>query len=95
MSEEVAKGESVSCSFPWKTLHQRIDNRKNSNFLCMFSFQCQSKNNGLKEMHTLAIQRFYLPGESSFPLNALYARPGNRQEEGEGKKKNKELLRVF
>ena len=46
-------------------------------------FQCQSKNQGIKEMHTNAISRFYLPGDSSFPLNALYTRPANRQEEGE------------
>merc|ERR1711976_967677 len=46
---------------------------------CLKKLQkCQSKNQGLKEMHTLAIQRFYLPGESAFPLNAMYARPSNR-----------------
>ena len=39
-------------------------------------------------MHTLAVQRFYLPGESSFPLNAMYARPANRQEEGGAAKLN-------
>ncbi len=45
--------------------------------------QCQSKNQAQKEMQTLAISRFYLPGEAQFPLNAVYARPSNRQEEGE------------
>ena len=44
--------------------------------------QVSSKNNGLKEMHTLAINRFYIPGENGFPLNAMYAKPTNRQEEG-------------
>jgi len=49
---------------------------------CLKKLQrCQSKNNGLKEMHTIAISRFYIPGESQFPLNAMYARPSNRQEE--------------
>jgi len=33
-------------------------------------------------MHTLAISRFFLPGEAQFPLNAMYSRPANRQEEG-------------
>jgi len=44
--------------------------------------QCKSKGEGLKEMHTLAISRFYLPGEAQFPLNAMYSKPTNRQEEG-------------
>ena len=44
--------------------------------------QCKSKNEGLKEMHSLAIARFYLPGEAQFPLNAMYSRPANKQEEG-------------
>lgn len=49
---------------------------------CLKKLQkCQSSNQGLKEMHTLAIQRFYLPGEAQFPLNALYSRPANRAEE--------------
>jgi actin related protein 2/3 complex subunit 3 len=49
---------------------------------CLKKLQkCQSKNQGLKEMHTLAISRFYLPGESGFPLNGLYGRPASRQEE--------------
>jgi len=33
-------------------------------------------------MHSLAISRFYLPGEAQFPLNAMYSRPANKQEEG-------------
>ena len=49
---------------------------------CLKKLQkCQSKNQGLKEMHSLAIQRFYLPGEGGFPLNALYQRPNSRAEE--------------
>jgi len=34
-------------------------------------------------MHTLAISRFYLPGEAQFPLNGMFTRPANRQEEGQ------------
>ena len=49
---------------------------------CLKKLQkCKSKNEGLKEMHTLAISRFFLPGEAQFPLNAMYSRPANRQEE--------------
>lgn len=49
---------------------------------CLKKLQkCQSKNQGLKEMHSLAISRFYIPGEGAFPLNALYSRPENRQDE--------------
>ena len=44
--------------------------------------QCRSKNEGLKEMQTLAIARFSLPGEAQFPLNAMYTKPSNRNEEG-------------
>jgi len=33
-------------------------------------------------MHSLAISRFFLPGEAQFPLNAMYSRPANRTEEG-------------
>lgn len=49
---------------------------------CLKKLQkCQSKGQGLKEMHTLAISRFFIPGESNFPLNALYTKPASRQEE--------------
>lgn len=41
----------------------------------------QSKKNAVKEMQTLAISRFYLPGEAQFPLNTMYVKPASRQEE--------------
>jgi len=44
--------------------------------------QCKSKSDGMKEMHTLAVSRFFLPGEAQFPLNAMYSRPANKQDEG-------------
>lgn len=33
-------------------------------------------------MYTLGITNFPIPGEPGFPLNAMYAKPTNRQEEG-------------
>jgi len=43
--------------------------------------RCHSKNQGLKEMHSLAIARFELPGEAGFPLNAMYTKPADSREE--------------
>lgn len=34
-----------------------------------------SKNQALKDMYSLAISRFALPGEAGFPLNNVYQRP--------------------
>ena len=34
-----------------------------------------NKNQALKDMYSLAISRFSLPGEAGFPLNAVYAKP--------------------
>ena len=34
-------------------------------------------------MYTLGISNFPIPGESRFPLNAMFAKPANRNEEGE------------
>lgn len=49
---------------------------------CLKKLQrCTSKNNGLKEMNTLALARIYLPGEAQFPLNAMYTRPADRHDE--------------
>lgn len=49
---------------------------------CLKKLQkCQSRNAGLKEMHTLAISTYYIPGDARFPLNAMYLKPKNRQEE--------------
>uniref|UniRef100_UPI00358E9401 actin-related protein 2/3 complex subunit 3 isoform X2 n=1 Tax=Myxine glutinosa TaxID=7769 RepID=UPI00358E9401 len=49
---------------------------------CLKKLQkCTSKSMGEKEMYTLGITNFPIPGEGGFPLNALYARPTNRQEE--------------
>jgi len=52
------------------------------NPLLAWFFQCNSKGQGEKEMYTLGITNFPIPGEPGFPLNAIYARPANKQEEG-------------
>lgn len=33
-------------------------------------------------MYTLGITNFPIPGEPGFPLNAMYVKPANKQEEG-------------
>ncbi|XP_071482242.1 actin-related protein 2/3 complex subunit 3-like [Diadema antillarum] len=49
---------------------------------CLKKLQrCSSKNAGQKEMTSLAIAKFCVPGEAGFPLNALYAKPADRGEE--------------
>jgi actin related protein 2/3 complex subunit 3 len=49
---------------------------------CLKKLQkCKSKNESLKEMQSLAIARFYLPGEAQFPLNAMYTKPANKADE--------------
>uniref|UniRef100_H3B886 Actin-related protein 2/3 complex subunit 3 n=1 Tax=Latimeria chalumnae TaxID=7897 RepID=H3B886_LATCH len=49
---------------------------------CLKKLQkCNSKGQGEKEMYTLGITNFPIPGEPGFPLNAMYAKPANRQED--------------
>ncbi|XP_070572173.1 actin-related protein 2/3 complex subunit 3-A-like [Ptychodera flava] len=49
---------------------------------CLKKLQrCQSKNDGEKEMYTLAIRNWNIPGEPGFPLNAVYTKPNGRGEE--------------
>lgn len=38
------------------------------------------KTQAQKEMYTLAVQPFDIPGDPGFPLNNMYAKPKNRQE---------------
>lgn len=33
-------------------------------------------------MYTLALKNFPIPGDSGFPLNAMFTKPKNRNEEG-------------
>lgn len=48
---------------------------------CLKKLQrCASKNDGVKEMHTLALKEFPCPGDRSFCLNAYYSAPTNRSE---------------
>ncbi|XP_021370482.1 actin-related protein 2/3 complex subunit 3-like [Mizuhopecten yessoensis] len=49
---------------------------------CLKKFQkCQSKNQGQKEMYTIGIYNYPIPGEKGFPLNAMFAKPSGRSEE--------------
>ncbi|XP_060068678.1 actin-related protein 2/3 complex subunit 3-like [Ylistrum balloti] len=43
--------------------------------------KCTSKKQGQREMHTLGLKKYPIPGESGFPLNALYAKPSRSEEE--------------
>ncbi|KAK2094662.1 Actin- protein 2/3 complex subunit 3 [Saguinus oedipus] len=43
--------------------------------------KCNSKCQGEKEMCTLGITDFPIPGKPGFQLNAIYAKPANRQED--------------
>ncbi|CAB4042275.1 Actin-related 2 3 complex subunit 3 [Paramuricea clavata] len=48
---------------------------------CLKKLQrCQSKEQGRKELQTLAVTAFDIPGDSKFPLNAMYQKPNSRQE---------------
>ncbi|XP_033113506.1 actin-related protein 2/3 complex subunit 3-like isoform X2 [Anneissia japonica] len=48
---------------------------------CLKKLQkCPSKNAAVKEMNTLGIENFSIPGEPNFPLNALYQKPADRNE---------------
>ncbi|KAK1788456.1 hypothetical protein P4O66_016884 [Electrophorus voltai] len=49
---------------------------------CLKKLQkCSSRGQGEKEMYTLGITNFPIPGEPGFPLNAMYVKPSNKQEE--------------
>ncbi|XP_030847588.1 actin-related protein 2/3 complex subunit 3-B [Strongylocentrotus purpuratus] len=49
---------------------------------CLKKMQkCASRNEAQKEMTSLAIAKFSIPGEAGFPLNAIYLKPTNRAEE--------------
>ena len=37
---------------------------------------------GKKDMQTLAITNFTLPGDNGFPLNAMYQKPASKAEAG-------------
>jgi len=49
---------------------------------CLKKLQrCSSKSQGEKEMYQLGISNFPIPGESGFPLNAMYTKPKDRGDE--------------
>nr|XP_058944022.1 actin-related protein 2/3 complex subunit 3-like [Pocillopora verrucosa] len=48
---------------------------------CLKKLQrCSSKENGKKEMTTLAMANFVIPGDNGFPLNAMYSKPSSKAE---------------
>lgn len=48
---------------------------------CLKKLQkCTSKAQALKDMQTMAITNFSIPGEAGFPLNAMYGKPRDRSE---------------
>lgn len=50
---------------------------------CLKKLQkCQSKDQGMSEMYSLALYRFDIPGEAGFPLNSVYAKPSSTGEAG-------------
>ncbi|XP_078515391.1 actin-related protein 2/3 complex subunit 3-B-like [Lissotriton helveticus] len=49
---------------------------------CLKKLQkCNSKGQGEKAMYTLGITQFLIPGEPGFPLNVMYSKPQNKQED--------------
>uniref|UniRef100_A0A8C7XET0 Actin-related protein 2/3 complex subunit 3 n=1 Tax=Oryzias sinensis TaxID=183150 RepID=A0A8C7XET0_9TELE len=49
---------------------------------CLKKLQkCSSRGQGEKEMYTLGITNFPIPGEPGFPLNAMYAKPASKTDE--------------
>ncbi|XP_072048039.1 LOW QUALITY PROTEIN: actin-related protein 2/3 complex subunit 3-like [Amphiura filiformis] len=49
---------------------------------CLKKLQrCNSKSAGEKEMYSLGIAKFSVPGEPGFPLNAMYQKPANKADE--------------
>ncbi|KAL4700010.1 hypothetical protein H8957_000100 [Semnopithecus entellus] len=55
---------------------------------CLKKLQkCNSRSQGEKEMYTLGIANFPIPGEPRFLFNAIYAKPANKQED--------ELMRAY
>uniref|UniRef100_A0A2K5PUC9 Actin-related protein 2/3 complex subunit 3 n=1 Tax=Cebus imitator TaxID=2715852 RepID=A0A2K5PUC9_CEBIM len=50
-------------------------------YITLYNSELQSKSQGEKEMYTLGITNFPIPGEPGFPLNAIYAKPAKKQED--------------
>ena len=48
--------------------------------------KCPSSAKAVQDMYALALQRFALPGESDFPLNAFYETPKSSSETEEMRK---------
>ncbi|ESO84651.1 hypothetical protein LOTGIDRAFT_196504 [Lottia gigantea] len=49
---------------------------------CLKKLQrCSSRSQAEKEMYTLGITNFPIPGEGGFPLNAMYSKPSRQEDE--------------
>ena len=44
--------------------------------------QCSSREAARKELYTLAVSPFDIPGDPGFPLNNMYAKPQSRGDAG-------------
>lgn len=77
ISECLKKLQKVN--WPHDLRHQDV----NAKLTLSSPSQCSSRSQGEKEMYTLGITNFPIPGEPGFPLNAMYVKPSNKQEEGE------------
>lgn len=42
--------------------------------------KCPTREQGRKELYTLSVSPFDIPGDPGFPLNAMYAKPKSKQE---------------
>jgi hypothetical protein len=51
--------------------------------------QSQNKIQANKDLDSLANGKFDIPGDSGFPLNAVYAKPASKKDEGFYKRVNK------
>ena len=52
------------------------------------STQCKTKNDAVKEMNTLGLGNFPIPGDPRFPLNAFYQKPKDKNETGDKRKES-------
>ena len=50
--------------------------------LAVFCLQGPKKKDAEKQLQTLAVSSFDIPGDRGFPLNEFYAKPSGRSEEG-------------
>lgn len=57
--------------------------------------KCKDKNTGVNEMYSLAVSKFPIPGDPTFPLNAVYGRPKNDADLGEFTYAHQKISLIF